>query len=76
MRVASNEVDTPAREDEDPHNAHLGSTFVPMPVNGVTEQEAIQQSHQRSYTWADTGLSLIIFQKTQSHISMVFGLVS
>lgn len=44
IRVSSSEVDMPVREDEDPHSAHLPSTFLPMPRRGITEEEAIQQS--------------------------------
>ncbi len=44
MRVNSEEDEAPAREDEEPYSAHLCSTFVPLPVRGQTEQQAIQQS--------------------------------
>lgn len=47
----------PAREDEDPHTAHLPSTFLPMPQRGITEEEAIQQSviQRNSYVnWPST----------------------
>ena len=44
---SSTEVDTtPVLND--PHDAHLGSTFLPMPTRGVTEQEVIQQSIDQS----------------------------
>ena len=42
--LSSNEpIDTPPtdHQEKDPHNAHLPNTFLPMPVRGVTEQEAI-----------------------------------
>ena len=44
MRVSCDELKTPAPDDEDPYIAHIGSTFIPMPVRGLTEQQAIQQS--------------------------------
>ena len=44
IRVESGEENTPVRDDEDPYSAHLDSTFIPMPMRGVTEQQAIQES--------------------------------
>ncbi len=45
MSITSDHLEeAPAREDEEPYSSHLGSTFVPLPVRGQTEQQAIQQS--------------------------------
>ena len=44
MTVTSTEVGYPAQDGEDPYSAHLGSTFIPLPVRGMTEQQAIQHS--------------------------------
>jgi hypothetical protein len=41
MRVLSSEENIPVREHEDPHNSHLGSTFVPLTTTGATERDAI-----------------------------------
>ena len=43
-----NDNDTPPMNDNNPHDAHLPSMFLPMPVRGVTEQEAIHQSIDQS----------------------------
>ncbi len=48
MRVSSDEEEIPAREDETPYNSHLGSTFIPKPTRGVTEQQAIEQSIEQT----------------------------
>ena len=42
MTVNSEEEEQPGTDDVDPYNAHLGSTFVPMPVRGRTEQQTIR----------------------------------
>ena len=33
--------------DDDPYNAHLARSFVPVATQSMTEQEAVQQSVQR-----------------------------
>lgn len=38
MRVSSSDEDIPARQDEDPRDSHLGSMFVPLPSQGVTDR--------------------------------------
>ena len=44
MRVNYDEEEMPARDDDEPYDAHLSSTFVPLPVRGQTEQQVIRQS--------------------------------
>jgi hypothetical protein len=61
ISVSSSEEDIPAREDEDPHDSHLGSTFVPLATTSTTEQEAIQQSitPSVSVSWPTIGVNAI-----------------
>lgn len=47
MQVNTEEEELPAREDVDPHNAHVGSPLVPMPVRCKAEQQIIRQSIQQ-----------------------------
>lgn len=76
MTVSSpTEVDTtPVLNDEDPHDAHLGSTFLPMPTRGVTEQEVIQQSidQSRSVSWPSTSGNPVNEFTTEGYMSCAF----
>ena len=72
---SSTEVDTtPVLNDEDPHDAHLRSTFLPMPTRGVTEQEVIQQSidQSRSVSWPSTSGNPINEFTTEGYMSCAF----
>ena len=72
---SSTEVDTtPVLNDEDPHDAHLGSTFLPMPTRGVTEQEVIQQSIDQSHSvsWPSTSGNPVNEFTTEGYMSCAF----
>ena len=58
MRVDSNEEENPAREDDDPYNTILGSTFIPLPVRSQTQQQVIQQSIAQSSSSSSSSSSL------------------
>ena len=69
---SSEEEDTPPLlTNEDPHDAHLPSTFLPMPVRGVTEQEDIQQSidHSGPVSWPSTSENPINEITTEGYMS-------
>ena len=78
MRMLSTEVDTAfERHNEDPSYAHLGSTFVPIPARGVTEQEAINQTIMQSgnctpVRWPSTSGSPINEFTTEGYMSCAF----
>ena len=78
MTVSSNEEEPPARQDADPYNAHLGSTFVPMPTTGLTEQQTIRQSVQQptstppTVPWPSVGGSPINEFRTEGYITCAF----
>ena len=78
MRISSSEEDT-ARDDDDPYSAHLGSTFIPMPTRGVTEQQVIQESILQSagsstdrVNWPSTSGNPINEFTTEGYISCAF----
>ena len=78
IRVESNEENTPVRDDDDPYSAHLESTFIPMPMRGVTEQQAIQESMVQSahsstpVNWPSTSDNPINEFTTEGYISCAF----
>ncbi len=75
IRVSSSEVDMPARDDEDPHSAHIPSTFLPMPQRGVTEEEAIQQSviqGNNHVKWPSTTGNAVNEFTTEGYMSCAF----
>ena len=80
MRVDSNEEENPAREDDDPYNAILGSTFVPLPVRSQTQQQVIQQSIAQSSSsslpvpvaWPSSSGNPINEFTTEGYISCAF----
>ena len=72
MTVSSTEVENPAQDGEDPYRAHLGSTFIPLPVRGMTEQQLsrnlwIKKTLQlTNCSVKTTGDTFEIFANTQS----------
>lgn len=78
MTVSSDEEELPARQDADPYDAHLGSTFVPMPTRGLTEQQTIRQSVQQptctppTVPWPSAGGSPVNEFNTEGYISCAF----
>ena len=74
MTLTSTELENPAQDGEDPYCAHLGSTFIPLPVRGMTEQQAIQHSidHTQHVNWSSTTGSPVNEFTTEGYISCAF----
>ena len=78
MTVNSEEEEQPGTDDVDPYNAHLGSTFVPMPVRGRTEQQTIRQTIQQppcappTVSWPSTCATPVNEFNTEGYISCAF----
>lgn len=44
LHMSSDQLEIPLQQNDDPHSAHLHSTFVPTMSRGLTEQQKIRQS--------------------------------
>ena len=68
----------PGTDDVDPYHAHLGSTFVPMPVRGTTEEQTIRQTIQQppcappTVSWPSTCATPVNEFNTEGYISCAF----
>ena len=69
ITVSSNEVDMPAREDDDPHTAHLPSTFLPMPPTGITESVTQSNNHAN---WPSVSQNPVNEFTTEGYVSCAF----
>ena len=74
MTLTSTELKNPAQDGEDPYSAHFGSTFTPLPVRGMTEQQAIQHSidHTQHVNLPSTTGSPVNEFTTEGYISCAF----